>query len=113
MKGTSVEQQKHKIYYSIGEVAKSIGVSASLIRFWEKELNIKPQHKDEKGNRKYKKSDFEKLKIVKKMIKEQGYTVKGVKANLANLSSDNKKKVEMLTQLTEIKGLLLYIKELL
>jgi DNA-binding transcriptional MerR regulator len=113
MTATSIEERKHKIYYTIGEVSQYIGVSSSLIRFWGKELNIKPKNKDEKGNRKYKKSDIEKLKLIKKMIKEEGYTLRGVRTNLVNSTSENKKKAEIIDRLTELKGLLIYVRDLL
>ena len=40
-----------KLYYSIGEVAKSFDVNASLIRYWEQEFPIIKPKKNKKGNR--------------------------------------------------------------
>ena len=38
------KETNEKIYYSIGEVSKIIGISTSKIRFWEKEFDsIKPK----------------------------------------------------------------------
>ena len=36
-----VDLPKDKLYYSIGELAKALDVNASLIRFWEKEFDLK------------------------------------------------------------------------
>ena len=43
----------HKLYYSIGEVAKAFGVNQSLIRFWEKEFKIISPKKDGSAGRKF------------------------------------------------------------
>ena len=34
------EKPIEKLYYSIGEVAQSLDVNVSLIRFWEKQFDI-------------------------------------------------------------------------
>lgn len=37
-----------KLYYSIGEVAEMLGVSETLLRYWEKEFpTITPKNRDE------------------------------------------------------------------
>ena len=74
-------------YKTIGEVAKELNLvnekNGSLqthtIRFWEKEFKqIKPTIRA--GNRRYySKKDFDTIKLVKHLLKDQGLTIKGVK----------------------------------
>jgi DNA-binding transcriptional MerR regulator len=45
--------QDGKLFYKISEVASHLGVTASTLRFWEKEIpNLKPRT-NKKGNRQY------------------------------------------------------------
>ena len=75
-----------KIYKSIGEVAKEIGVNAHTLRFWEKEFKqIKPKLLS--GNRRYYlEKDINLLKLIYELLKNQGYTIAGAK-KLLNSSS--------------------------
>lgn len=42
------EKPIEKLYYSIGEVAQSLDVNVSLIRFWEKQFSILQPKKKQK-----------------------------------------------------------------
>ena len=67
------KETNEKIYYSIGEVSKIIGISTSKIRFWEKEFDsIKPK-KNKKGNRIFNKKELNKLKLIHHLLKEKIY----------------------------------------
>ena len=83
-------------YKSIGEVAKILNLinkkngnlNTHTIRFWEKEFKqIKP--KIMAGRRRYySKKDFERLKLIKFLLKDKGFTINGVKKILTNANSD-------------------------
>lgn len=62
-----------KFYYTIREVAQTIGVSETLLRYWEKEfpLQIAPK-KVARGVRKYTKDDIEKIRTVYDLVKVRG-----------------------------------------
>ena len=57
------EKPIEKLYYSIGEVAKTLNVNVSLVRFWEKEFDILQPKKNKKGNRMFTAADFENLEV--------------------------------------------------
>ena len=58
----SVEKPS-KLYYTIGEVAAMLKVSASLIRFYEGEFpHLRPKT-NKKGDRRYKMADIEAIKL--------------------------------------------------
>jgi len=62
---------------TIGEVALETGVAPHVIRFWEsKFLHIKPQKR--RGRRYYSADDTLKIKTIKALLYEQGYTIRGV-----------------------------------
>ena len=47
MKQVNIDYSKlTKLYYSIGEVSSLLNVNASLIRFWEKELELNSPKKN-------------------------------------------------------------------
>ena len=71
-----------KVYYSIKEVAEMLGVRNSVLRFWEKEFKeVKPK-RSKGGRRFYKEGDIALLKKIKKLLYEEGLTIKGAKASL-------------------------------
>ena len=74
-------------YRTIGEVARELGLidnksgklQTHTLRFWEKQFRqIKPSIRAGK-RRYYSKKDFEIIKLVKSLLKDEGLTVKGVK----------------------------------
>jgi len=65
-------------YRSIGEVADSLGLPQHVLRFWETRFaEIKPL-KRAGGRRLYRDSDVELVAAIKRMLYEDGYTIKGV-----------------------------------
>jgi DNA-binding transcriptional MerR regulator len=72
-----------KVYYSIGEIARHFGVSTSLIRYWEDEFPHITPRKNGKGDRRYNKSDIEKVARIYELIKEKGFTIRGAQAFLS------------------------------
>lgn len=92
-----------KLYYSIGEVAKLFGVSASLIRYWEKEFTILKPRKNSAGNRIFTKKDIEKIKLIYHLVKERGFTLEGAKQKLKDSkdkSVDNRKVIDSLKRIS-------------
>ncbi|MBQ0160652.1 MAG: MerR family transcriptional regulator [Bacteroidales bacterium] len=71
-----------KLYYSIGEVSKMLGVNPSLLRFWEKEFPQIKLRKNNKGNRLYTAEDIDLLKRIYHLTRECGYTLDGVREQL-------------------------------
>mgnify|MGYP006199193245 CR=1 FL=1 len=70
------EKEIEKLYYSIGEVSEMLSINASTIRYWEKEFDILKPKKNAKGDRFFTKEDIEKIRLIYRMLKEKGYTVK-------------------------------------
>ena len=70
-----------KLYYTIGEVAEIMQTSTSQLRYWSGEflLNVR---KNRKGDRLFQKEDLEQLKMIQRMLKDEGYTIEGAKKQL-------------------------------
>lgn len=76
------EKEIEKLYYSISEVADSLGVNESLIRFWEKSFPTLQPKKSRKGNRLFTTKDIEALKLIHHYVKERGYTLDGARKKI-------------------------------
>ncbi len=69
-------------FKTIGEVSAEIGVPPHVLRFWEsKFLAIKP-HKRRGGHRYYSEVDIKAIYEIKKLLYDQGYTIKGAQKYL-------------------------------
>ncbi len=95
-----------KLYYTIGEVAKMLNVSTSLIRFWEKEFDIIQPKKNKKGNRLFKPDDVRNLHTIYHLVKERGFTLQGAKTKLSQNKEDTIDNAEIVRSLKKIKSFL-------
>ncbi len=103
-------KQLTKRYYSIGEVAELLGLSTSVIRFWEKEFDeIKP-HKNSKGDRRFTPENIMQVQRVYELIKERGFTINGAKQEILRNKSWDKKRKRTLKELAELRNFLLEMK---
>ncbi len=107
------EENPDKLYYSISEVSKILGVNASLIRFWEKEFTILNPKKSSKGNRQFTKEDVGNLRLIYHLVKEQGYTLQGANEKIRLTKSKSSKKVEIIDSLYKVRNLLTDIKDIM
>jgi len=71
-----------RFFKTIGEVSAEIGIPPHVLRFWEsKFLNIRP-HKRKGGHRYYSKADVGAIYEIKRLLYEEGYTIKGAQKYL-------------------------------
>jgi DNA-binding transcriptional MerR regulator len=87
-----------KRQYRIGDLSKALKVKKFVIRFWEKELGIKPE-RSAGGQRFYEEKDFETFKKVKHLLYEKKFTIAGAKTELKN----NKKATPVTTVIASTK----------
>jgi DNA-binding transcriptional MerR regulator len=105
------EKRVEKLYYSIGEVAEMFKVNTSLIRFWEKEFDVIKPKKNKKGNRFFTMQDIDNFQLIYHLVKEKGLTLQGARKKLKENKEDTNNNFEVIKTLTEIKSMLLEIKE--
>ena len=78
--------------YRIGELAKHLNIEKFVIRFWEKELQLK-QKRSKGGQRFYQESDFKTFLMVKDLLYNKKYTIAGAKEELLRIKSNKNYKV--------------------
>lgn len=64
--------------FRIGDLAQKVGVERFVIRFWEKEFNLR-SHRSNGGQRFYTHKDVETFEKIKQLLYEQQYTIEGAK----------------------------------
>ena len=69
----------------IGEVAEILEVPVHTLHYWERMFkeDLSP-YRSRGGQRRYSGADVEKIREVKRLLKEEGYSIKGVKRILVN-----------------------------
>jgi DNA-binding transcriptional MerR regulator len=102
-----------KMFYTIGEVAQMLGVSTSMIRFWEKEFDILKPKKNAKGNRLFRPNDVENIKTIYHLVKERGFTLQGARDKLAKNKQDVIEKASVVDGLKRIRTFLTDVKNAL
>jgi len=73
------------MYYSITEVAELTGLKPHILRYWETEFSILHPKKNRAGNRAYRVKDIEIVKLIKRLLYTEGYTIEGAKRQIRKL----------------------------
>lgn len=79
----------NKKQYRIGDLAQELKIKKFVLRFWEKELDLKPQ-RSIGGQRFYQEEDFETFKLIKSLLYERQFTLAGAKKELESVKSHRK-----------------------
>ncbi|MFZ4858331.1 MAG: MerR family transcriptional regulator [Desulfuromonadaceae bacterium] len=72
-----------KLFYKIGEVAETVGVRTSVLRFWESEFSFLKPVKSSSGQRLYSKNEVDLLLQVKSLLYGEKFTIEGVKKRIS------------------------------
>ena len=71
-------EKSPEAYRTIREVANSLDLPQHVLRFWETRFpQIRPL-KRAGGRRYYRPDDIERLRLIKRLLYDEGYTIKGV-----------------------------------
>ena len=74
-----MKMQKRK--FRIGELAQKLELERFVVRFWEKEFNIKTK-RSQGSQRFYDENDLRKFELIKRLLYEEGFTIIGAKKKL-------------------------------
>lgn len=93
-----------KLYYSIGEVSKMLGVSETALRYWEKEFSdfITPK-KAGRGIRQYEQENIDQVRRVIHLVKEKGMTLQGARETLRRDKGGTSKRIEVIDRLKKVR----------
>ena len=90
-----IAEKSVRAYKTISEVSKLINVPSHVLRFWETKFNQVKPIKRSGGRRYYRSEDIEVLSSIRKLLYNEGYTIKGaqkvLKSHLKNVGTDNSK----------------------
>ena len=112
--------------FRIGELAKELNLEKFVIRFWEKEFNLK-SFRSNGGQRFYEIKDVETFKKIKHLLYEQKFTTSGAKKALQDRSTqqfipsqkiesseaNDKNYQELLKKFNNLKSQLVKLRELI
>jgi DNA-binding transcriptional MerR regulator len=68
-----------KLYYSISEVSKITDLEQYVLRYWESEFEQLKPAKNRAGNRIYTNRDIKLILYIKKLLRDERYTIEGAK----------------------------------
>lgn len=77
-----------KRYFRIGEVCEITGVKQHVLRYWESEFPVLRPPRTQSRQRLYRREDVENVLKIKKLLKEQGFTIHGAKKALSRPDGD-------------------------
>ncbi len=78
-----------KLYYSISEVSRLTGLEQYILRYWETEFEQLKPGKNRAGNRIYTNKDIKLILQIKRLLREEKYTIEGAKKILEDFIGDN------------------------
>ena len=82
-----------KIYYAISEVSDLVGAPPHVLRYWEEEFPFLRPPKRRTGARAYRDQDIDRIRRIKQLLYDEGYTIKGARKRLRDEISGKAKPV--------------------
>ena len=78
-----------KQYFRIGEVARLLDVPSHVLRYWETEFRAVRPSKSASGQRVYSRRDVERLQLIKRLLRDERYTIEGARRALKERGLDD------------------------
>ena len=100
-----------KLYYSIGEVAEMLGVSETLLRYWEKEFPTITTKKSGRNIRQYSQEDIEQVRLIHHLVKVKGMKLAAARKALRNSKGEVERNMEIVGRLQAVREELMQIKK--
>ena len=92
-----------KLYYSIGEVSKLVGLKPYVLRYWETEFKQLTPPKNRAGNRTYRQKDIDLILKIKDLLHGKKFTIEGARSvissktpNISNTRTIDRKMINKL-----------------
>lgn len=92
-----------KLYYSISEVSRIAELEQYVLRYWETEFEQLRPAKNLSGNRIYTNKDIKLILYIKKLLREEKYTIEGAKKLIKNYCLKEQKQDDNKIELTTSK----------
>jgi len=102
--GISLPGIPDKRYFKIGEVCAITGVKQHVLRYWESEFRILHPQRAQSKQRLYRRVDVETVLAIKRLLKDEGFTISGAKKALARDGNGQEHEVAALAAEQELPG---------
>lgn len=102
--GASLPGIPDKRYFKIGEVCAITGVKQHVLRYWESEFRILHPQRAQSKQRLYRRVDVETVLAIKRLLKDEGFTISGAKKALARDGGGQEHEVAALEAEQELPG---------
>ena len=105
-----------KLYYSIGEVSKIVGLKSYVLRYWETEFKQLNPPKNRAGNRTYRQKDIDFILQIKDLLHGKKFTIEGARTAILSknikIESSNSITLKVISGLkNELRSMLQIIKD--
>lgn len=84
-----------RLYYSISEVCTLTDIKPHVLRYWETEFKALRPQKNSAGNRTYRVKDIKLIFLIKHLLYNECYTIKGAKRKLAEMKVKDSNQIEI------------------
>lgn len=92
-----------RLFYSIREVSEMLNITASNLRFWEKEFKQLSPRRNDKGTRFYTEADITVIKQIMYLVNDQNLTLEGARQKLTQKKDTVTKQQELKERLKRVR----------
>lgn len=92
--------------YRIGQAAKMLDLNTSVLRYWETEFPQLSPVRTGKGQRLYTEEHIGLLRLIKRLVHEEGLTIEGARRKLENEGQTAGLKRQVMDELLEMRRIL-------
>ena len=76
-----------KNLYRIGEVSRLTDTKPFVLRYWETEFPMLQPVKSPKGHRLYRRKDVDTVRLIKRLLYDEGFTIAGARRHLREIDA--------------------------
>lgn len=92
-----------KMFYSISEVAQMLGVTETLLRYWEKEFPSLAPRKAGRGIRQYNEEDVNEVRLIYNLVKVKGMKLSAARDAIRHDRDGIQDNTELLDRLQKVR----------
>jgi DNA-binding transcriptional MerR regulator len=93
-----------KLYYSISEVSRLTELEQYVLRYWESEFEQLRPAKNLSGNRIYTNKEIKLILLIKKLLREEKYTIEGARKYLKNFAAKEEQEAKRISDAEKQSG---------
>jgi len=83
------QRDSERLYYSISEVCEMTDLKPHVLRYWETAFPVLRPSKNQAGNRVYRPRDVELIKLIRRLLYDERFTVDGARQKIDELRRES------------------------